>query len=249
VKRSLLLLLACLAVAFAGVAVTGCGGDEPGDGGGATSTSATAPGPATNPTPRPESGDVLVAALGDSITAGSPLWDPDPAVRDRIGDELDPRSRYEYWYQRTHPRYRFRNCGVFGQRTDEIAQRLATCAAGAKVLVLQGGINDIAQGRPVTDAADDLAAMMREGKRLGLRVVAVEVLPWNNGYPKAAPLIAQLNGYIHEAAEAQDIAVAPWFSVLEDPARPGRMRKALTIDGDHPSVEGYRRLAEALPLP
>ena len=36
--------------------------------------------------------------------------------------------------------------GVYGERTDEIAQRLDECAAGAEVLVVQGGINDIAQG-------------------------------------------------------------------------------------------------------
>ena len=38
---------------------------------------------------------LLVAALGDSITAGSPAWDPDPAVRERIGPALDERSQFE----------------------------------------------------------------------------------------------------------------------------------------------------------
>lgn len=229
--------------------LAGCGGDNSGGDtiGGTTTPAATTV--ATNPTPRPVSGDVLVAALGDSITAGSPIYDPDPAVRDRIGTAVDPRSQYEYWYHATHPRYRFRNCGIFGQRTDEIAQRLQACAKGAQVLVVQGGINDIAQGRPVTDAADDIASMLREGKRLGLKVVTVEVLPWNNGYPQAAPLITQLNGLIRAAAKAQDVPVARWFGTLEDPSASGRMRKDLTIDGDHPSVAGYKRLAEALPLP
>ncbi len=241
----------CSAVIVVALAVLGgCGGDDgPGPSSAGTTAAPSAPASATNPTPRPQSGDVLVAALGDSITAGSPLYDPDPAVRERIGADLDPQSRYEFWFERRRPRYRFRNCGVFGQRTDEIAQRLAACAAGAQVLVVQGGINDIAQGRPVADAADDIASMLREGKRLGLRVVTVEVLPWNNGYPQAAPLIEQLNGFIHEAADAQGVPVAPWYSVLEDPTRPGRMRRALTVDGDHPSVDGYRRLAGVLPLP
>ena len=33
---------------------------------------------------------IVVAVAGDSISAGSPLWDPDPAVRTRIRapDEL-----------------------------------------------------------------------------------------------------------------------------------------------------------------
>lgn len=215
----------------------------------ATNSERTPVDPTVNPTTRPRSGDVLVAALGDSITAGSPRWDPDPAVRKQIGDRLDEMSQYEYWYHASHPRYRFRNCGIFGQRTDEIAKRLEDCARGAQVLVVQGGINDIAQGRPVADAGRDIAAMLRAGKKLGLKVATVEVLPWNNGYPKAAPLITELNTLIHGAAKAAGVPVMPWYAALEDPDKPGRMRAALTIDGNHPSVAGYQRLAARTELP
>ena len=75
---------------------------------------------------------ILVAALGDSIHAGSPYWDPDPDVRARIGDELDEQSQWEYWAARKDPRLRFRNCGVYGERTDEIAKRLRRAARAAR---------------------------------------------------------------------------------------------------------------------
>ena len=100
----------------------------------------------------------------------------------------DPQSQYEYWAERRLRGVRFRNCGVFGERTDEIARRLDRCARGAKVLIVQGGINDIAQGKGIEGAARNLRAMVRRGRRLGLRVALVEVLPWNNGYPRADPL-------------------------------------------------------------
>jgi lysophospholipase L1-like esterase len=231
------------------VSLAGCGQDDGRSSTGGGASGASAPDPTVNPTPRPRSGDVLVAALGDSITAGSPLYDPDPAVRAQIGAAVDPRSQYEYWYHAAHPRYRFRNCGVFGERTDEIARRLQKCAAGAQVLIVQGGINDIAQGRAVADAAKDLRAMYAAGKRLGLQVAGVELLPWDNGYPKAAPEVTRLNDLIHAAAQAEDIPVFPWYPALEDPDAPGRMRKDLTDDGNHPSVAGYKRLAEAVQLP
>jgi hypothetical protein len=32
---------------------------------------------------------MIVAALGDSITAGSPYWDPDASVQKQIGSALD----------------------------------------------------------------------------------------------------------------------------------------------------------------
>lgn len=237
------------------LAVVGCGSDDrapatPAAGGGSGATTASTPvDPTVNPTPRPRSGTVQVAALGDSITAGTPLYDPDPAVRERIGAQLDEKSSWEYWYHAAHPRYEIRNCGINGQRTDEIARRLADCARGAQVLVVQGGINDIAQGRDVRSAADNLRAMYAAGRRAGLKVVAVELLPWNNGYPQAAPLVTELNGLIHRYAAAEGVPVMPWFKALEDPANPDRMRPDLTIEGDHPSVAGYRKLASVTELP
>jgi lysophospholipase L1-like esterase len=186
----------------------------------------------------------LVATLGDSITAGSPGYDPDPLMRENLGFGANEKSQWQYWAERVHPGLRFRNCGVYGQRTDQIALRLDDCAKGAQVLVVQGGINDIAQGRPVETAAENLRRMVERGKQLGLEVALAEVLPWNNGYPEADPKIRRLNGLIHGIARDEGVSVLPFYSTLEDPARPGRMREEWTPDGDHPSVEGYRLLGE-----
>jgi lysophospholipase L1-like esterase len=112
------------------------------------------------------------------------------------------------------------------------------------VLIVQGGINDIAQGRDVENAARNLRAMVRRGKELGLRVALVDVLPWNNGWPDAEPRIRRLNALIAEMAREENVPLLPFHDTLEDPERPGRMRQEWTSDGDHPSVDGYRRLAE-----
>ena len=192
----------------------------------------------------------LVATLGDSITAGSPGFDPDSRMRETLGFGADEKSQWQYWAEKADPSLRFRNCGIYGQRTDEIARRLANCADGAQVLVVQGGINDIAQGRSVDQAADNLRQMVERGKRLVGRVVVAELLPWNNGYPRADPEIRRLNTLIHELALTEDVRVLPFYSTLEDPDRPGRMKEQWTSDGDHPSVEGYRLLGEkAFALP
>jgi lysophospholipase L1-like esterase len=139
----------------------------------------------------------------------------------------------------------FRNCGIYGQRTDELAARLDECASGADILVVQGGINDIAQGRALADAAQNLRSMVRRGKELGLRVAIADVLPWNNGWPDAETSIRVLNALIAEIARDEDVVLLPFHATLEDPDRPGRMREEWThADGDHPSVDGYRRLGE-----
>ena len=186
-----------------------------------------------------------VAALGDSITAGSPLWDPDPEVRRRrIGAALDERSQWEWWAARANPGLDFRNCGVYGERAEEIERRLDRSVAGADALVVQGGINDVAQGRPVEDAADALRRMVRRGLEVGLSVALADVLPWNGGWPGAEAPIRRLNALVCAIGAEEGVPVLPFHATLEDPGRPGRMRPEWTDDGDHPSVEGYRRLGE-----
>jgi lysophospholipase L1-like esterase len=180
---------------------------------------------------------LIVAALGDSITQGSPEYDP------RLGG--DETSQWHYWAARADPRLEFRNSGIYGQRTDEILARLEESTAGADVLVVQGGINDIAQGRPLEQAAENVRAMVRRGKELGLRVALADVLPWNNGWPEAEPKIRRLNELIAAVAHDERVLLLPFHDTLEDPERPGRMRADWThADGDHPSIAGYRRLGE-----
>jgi lysophospholipase L1-like esterase len=186
---------------------------------------------------------VIVACLGDSITAGTPLWDPDPATRAGIAAP-DERSQWEWWAMRAHPGLDLRNHGVNGERTDQIAARLDRAIAGAEALVVQGGINDVVQGRPVEQAAANLAGMLERGRRAGLRVALVDVLPWNNGDGRAANDIARLNALIRAIAEGTGTPLLPFHDTLVDEARPHRMREEWTDDGNHPSVEGHRLLGE-----
>jgi lysophospholipase L1-like esterase len=152
---------------------------------------------------------------------------------------------WDVWAARADPRIDIRNCGIYGQRTDEIAGRLDDCVSGADVLIVQGGINDIAQGRDVESAAENLRGMVRRAKELGLRVALADVLPWNNGWPGAEPEIRRLNELIRSVAGEEDVPLLPFHDTLEDPERPGRMWEEWThADGDHPSVAGYRRLGE-----
>jgi lysophospholipase L1-like esterase len=176
---------------------------------------------------RADERQIHVAAIGDSITAGSP-WDDDPAIG------------WPAAAAAADPRLRFAVRAVYGKRTDEIASWLDEAVQGAEMLVVQGGINDLAQGRQAADAAENLSAMARRGEELGLRVAVANVLPWNNGWPGAEAPIRELNRLI----AGLGVPVLPFHETLEDPERPGRMREEWTSDGDHPSVEGYRRLGE-----
>jgi lysophospholipase L1-like esterase len=177
---------------------------------------------------------LIVAVIGDSISAGSPLWDPDPVVRARI-DRPDERSQWQWWAARKNPSLEFRTRAVYGTRTDEIAAFLDDVVDGADVLVVQGGINDIAQGRPVEDAARELAAVVERGRALGLPVALADVLPWPVGDGAAARAIARLNELIHVVPAVTPL---PFHDTLAATGAPW------SDDGSHPSVEGHRLLGE-----
>jgi lysophospholipase L1-like esterase len=176
----------------------------------------------------------VVACLGDSISEGSPYWD----ARKRSGN---PQGQWEHWAGLLHPELELRNFGIWGERTDEIAARFDDAVADADALIVQGGINDIAQGRSTVDAAHNLAALVERGLALGLPVAVCDVLPWNNGQPVQQSAIRELN----ERIRAFGVPLLPFHDTLEDPELPGRMKDAWTHDdGDHPSLAGYRRLGE-----
>jgi lysophospholipase L1-like esterase len=176
----------------------------------------------------------VVACLGDSITEGSPYWDS----RRRRGD---PEGQWEHWAALRNPELAFRNHGIWGERTDQIAARFDEAGEGTEVLIVQGGINDLAQGRPVEHAARNLEEMVGRGLSLGLRLAICDVLPWNNGWPAHEAAIRELNARIHGLG----VQVLPFHDTLEDPNRPGRMKAEwCNEDGDHPSIAGYRRLGE-----
>jgi lysophospholipase L1-like esterase len=187
--------------------------------------------------------EIVVAVAGDSVSAGSPLWDPAAAVRARIA-AADERSQWQWWAAAADARLEFRTTAVYGERTDQIAQRLGLVLSGADVLVVQGGINDVVQRRPVELAARNLEGMLAHGRAAGLEVAVADCLPWNNGDERAAREITRLNTLIRELAISLSATFLPFHETLADPADPRRMRKGLTDDGDHPSVEGHRLLGE-----
>ncbi len=119
--------------------------------------------------------------------------------------------------------------------------------------MIQGGINDIAQSlggteidrfEAVEEAAANLREMVRRGKRLGIEVEIADVLPWNNGHPYATPHIDRLNEEIAQIGAEEEVPVLPFHEVLEDQFNRGLIKEEWTADGDHPSIEGYRRLGE-----
>ena len=203
----------------------------------------------------------LVAALGDSITAGWPRWDPDPKwrawLRRNWHRHTTRRSQYEYWAKRLEPRLRFRNCGVPGERTDEIALRLDGCAKGADVLLIQGGTNDLLQAykgelphspiEQVGVAAANLRSMVGSARKAGVRrVLLADVLPIEKTTRAQAAKVRLLDRAIRAIGRDKNVQIVPFFHTLSDHGNPGRFAAGDNADKVHPSVTGYRLLGRVL---
>ena len=75
-------------------------------------------------------------------------------------------------------------------------------------------------------------------------ILAPNVLPWNRGWPRTEEPINRLNELIAALAAEEGVPLLDFYAALESPDEHGRMRDEWTDDGDHPSIEGYRRLGE-----
>jgi lysophospholipase L1-like esterase len=188
-------------------------------------------------------GHRLIAAIGDSITAGYPGYAPDAAPFRQLGVRRNPRSQWEWWAEREHPDLEIRNCGVRGERTDQIVKRFDSCTQGADGVVIQGGINDLRGGVPGPVVLANLRKMTLAAKQANLDVAVADLLPYGPA-PQADRIIDPLNRQIDAMGRNEGATVLHFHRVLEDPRHSGVMKPQWTADGIHPSVEGYRRLGE-----
>jgi lysophospholipase L1-like esterase len=187
----------------------------------------------------------VIVALGDSTTAGTPLFkSPVEAPPDGAGE---PRSQYAYWLRQARPGWRVLNRGVNGERSDQIAARFDrdVIAHQPDLVVVIAGVNDVYQGRPVRHATGQLRAIYDRARAAAIRVVAGAIVPFNTATPAQNAMMHEINAWIGaEAARDGWIAFVDTRAAAADPNDPDRL--AGSPDDLHPDVDGYRRMAEAL---
>ena len=200
-----------------------------------------------------------VVAIGDSITDGH-------------GSTIDTNSRYPDLLARRVAAERrlhiaVQNSGIGGNRVlrDGTAIRFgpalldrldadATGQAGAGIVILMEGTNDLAL-EPTATSAEVIAGLQSAVDRLhvaGLRVILGTQAPCNDpafgqGTPTAVAARNEINQWIRTAGAAD--GVVDFHAVLRDPADPDRLRADLD-SGDHlhPSAAGYQAMADAVDL-
>ena len=186
-----------------------------------------------------------IVAMGDSTTAGTPGW------RSRVeappAGEGDETSQYAYWLMQWHPEWDVLNHGVNGERSDQIRGRFERHViepAPAAVVVI-AGVNDVYQGRDAQHVIEQLLAMYERATRVGIRVVAGTIVPYNTATPDQNTVMREINEWIGRfASDTKHLAFADTRAAV---AAPGDLDHLFeSPDGLHPSPDGYRRMAEAI---
>jgi lysophospholipase L1-like esterase len=188
---------------------------------------------------------LLIVAIGDSTTAGTPGWkSPIEAPPQGYGDET---SQYAYWLMQAHPDWNVVNQGVNGERSDQIRARFEqhVLPRHPRAVVILAGVNDVYQGYPAAHVAGQLRAMYDGAKTAGIPVVAGSIVPYNTATPDQNERMREINGWIRAAA-AQDPAIA-FVDTRAAVAAPDDLDRLLESPDDlHPSPAGYRRMADAI---
>jgi acyl-CoA thioesterase-1 len=188
---------------------------------------------------------ITVVCLGDSTTAGTPLFKS--PIESPPAGEGDERSQFGYWLERAHPEWRVLNRGVNGERSDEIERRFArdVMAHSPRVIVIIAGVNDVYQGRDAAQVTARLRSMYDLAGAAGIAVVAGTIVPYNTATASQNAEMHAINAWIvQEARRDSNVLAVDTRLAVAAPEDPDRLSGS--PDGLHPDIDGYRRMAEAL---
>jgi acyl-CoA thioesterase-1 len=142
------------------------------------------------------------------------------------------------------------NRGVSGETTAQMLLRFEqdVVALHPAVVVILAGSNDVAGNTgPTTlpEIEDNLRAMAVLATAAGIHVVLASQqpttdFPWNHGMHPAADLLA-LSEWEKSYAQEQGLVYVDYYVALVGPD--GSYKPGLSVDGVHPTAEGYRIMA------
>ena len=188
---------------------------------------------------------VRIVAIGDSTTAGTPAFQsPLEAPPHGRGD---PTSQYAYWLMQAHPEWEVLNRGVNGERSDQLCSRFDrdVIANLPTMVVIVAGVNDVYQGRQPAEVIGQLRWMYERASRAGITVVAGTIIPYNTATAEQNAKMHAINAWICRHAESDaGIAVVDTRAAVAMPDNPDTLSE--TADQLHPTVAGYRAMAEAI---
>lgn len=185
-----------------------------------------------------------IIALGDSTTAGTPLYQsPSEFPPHGRGDN---KNQFVYWLQSKHPDWEVLNAGVNAERIDQITLRLDKDVFSKKpdMVIVMAGVNDVYQGYREPEIFSGLSGLYSQLKSEQLPFVACSILPYNSAGYYQTKKIQTVNQWIRKNASEWGGIFCDTYRAVEDPKHPGKLIS--TTDGLHPDTKAHQLLAETI---
>jgi lysophospholipase L1-like esterase len=194
--------------------------------------------------------EIIFVCLGDSLTAGTPGFS---GYGSWFGN---PQSQYEYWLDLQvktnfpHVSAEFLNYGVGGDVIEQMQMRytrdVLTQLDKVDHVLVMGGNNDVvwrgAFPEEALEAWQDLYTTIVDS---GASVIGLEILPVTVDHERVEKIKATNRG-LHDLGERLGFPVIALYDALADATNEGLNAPYDCGDGEHLSVEGYRKVGEII---
>ncbi|MFX1516118.1 MAG: SGNH/GDSL hydrolase family protein [Promethearchaeota archaeon] len=187
---------------------------------------------------------INILCIGDSHTAGFPLFDP------VYGG--DPKSSYEYWFNLhlsnhfSNTEFDIHNKGRCGQVSSEILHRLKNTLSNFNydLIVFWAGANDIALGYSVSRIWKNLWQAFQFSAKKSNFFMLVTIPPMN--WPGINMNIVQLNEEIRNKSNSDTYLYADAYNALVLENRGLLNPNYDAGDGVHLSIDGYEQVGKEI---
>ena len=185
------------------------------------------------------SNNISILCIGNSHTAGFPLYDPSYGG--------NPKSSYEYWLERElkgnfqKESFNIDNQGICGEMTTDIFRRLTTIdyLERFNIILYWGGANDLGVGRPIKRIWHNLSLASEFCSSYQVKFFLLTVPPMN--IPGMNEPISDLNRLILKESKSEVIDI---YAAL---VYENKLKEDYGIgDGVHLSISGYSEVGKTV---
>lgn len=170
-----------------------------------------------------------IVAIGDSITWGFPFSEKHSWVN-IISEKFD---------------LKIKNRGINGNLTSDMYNRFVphVVTERPRAVIILGGYNDAFCGVSPEKVALNFQKMYGEAQNNNIKTIFG--LPTPVAIPSMEFMLGEYRDWISNYAQEEGIGLIDFYHLFLDPSTKGPL-PGLTVDGAHPSIEGYEVMARAV---
>ncbi|MHB8172351.1 MAG: SGNH/GDSL hydrolase family protein [Thermincolia bacterium] len=185
----------------------------------------------TNSSKIKDKSEILVVAIGDSITYGYPYSRKESWVRiasDRLGISIF-------------------NSGQPGDLTADLRSRFQkdVLSFNPTHVIIMGGTNDAFYNIPEATVRNNIYQMTEMAKAAGIKPTIGIPIPVDDTISEQR--LSLYRKWMREFAQGQGFPVLDFYKVMVD-QESGYLKQGLYDDGVHPNLEGYQGMAEIVEI-